>query len=509
MSDLTVFQECGGEVECISDTLSDNLADMGYGLNYFFLIFGGALVYFMQLGFAMLLAGSVRSKNCSNILLWNLLDSCGGAMAYWLVGYSFAYGGDNADGPKTFIGWGNPLLTGNVDYSINYAFWFFQFAFACAVSSIVAGTVAERCKMSAYLCFSVFLVGFVYPVVSHAYWSMNGFLSTFSSDPLWGQGIIDLAGSGPVHMTGGVAALAGSIVIGPRRGRFYDEAGNPLAEPLEIPPHSVSLQFLGTFALWFGWYGFNPASVLVTSTRVAGNVASLVAVNTTLAAASAALSAMFTSSAIDSWKTGIVTYDLTMTMNGCLTGLAAITAPCASVEPWWAVVIGIIAGWVYIFGSWALIKLRIDDCVDAVPVHMLGGLWGDWSAGLFSSPTLLANAYPNSAHAGWFYNGSDFTLMGIQLIGTLFVFGWTFSVMFVFFWVLKYFNLLRIDALEEEVGMDLSFHKNAAYDINAVKKEFVDELVLRRSSHGTSAKLPAMPKVETVEVTTEVPQSTA
>ena len=448
----------------------------------------------MQLGFAMLTAGSVRSKNVKNILLWNLLDSSGGAIAYWLTGYSFAYGGDNADGPWTFIGWGNPLLTGNLagSYSINYAFWFFQFTFACAVSSIVAGTVAERCKMTAYLCFSFFLVGFVYPVVSHAYWSANGWLSTFSSHPFLGMGVIDLAGSGPVHMTGGVASLAAVLVLGPRRGRFYDEAGNVLEEPAEFPPHSVSLQFLGTFALWFGWYGFNPASVLKTSSAAMGNAAALVAVNTTLAAASAALSAMFTSSFIDARSTGLMTYDLAMTMNGCLTGLAAITAPCASVEPWAAVVIGIIAGWLYLFGSWALIKLRIDDAVDAIPVHLVGGCWGDWAAGLFSKGELLSVVYGKDTHVGWFYNGSDFTLMGIQILATLFVFGWTFAIMYPFFTVLNYFNMLRINALEEEVGMDLSFHKGSAYDIAPVKQEYVDELVMQRSTHGGVMKLPKM-----------------
>jgi ammonium transporter, Amt family len=164
---------------------------------------------------------------------------------------------------------------------------------------IVAGTIAERCKMTAYLYYSFFLVGFVYPVVAHAFWSSNGFLSNIARDPLWGSGVIDLAGSGPVHMTGGVAALAAALVLGPRRGRFHDADGNVLDTPNEFPPHSVALQFLGTFCLWFGWYGFNPGSVLIIASANQGRVAGLAAVNTTLAACSGALSAMFVSSIVD------------------------------------------------------------------------------------------------------------------------------------------------------------------------------------------------------------------
>jgi Amt family ammonium transporter len=166
------------------------------------LIFAGALVFFMQTGFAMLCAGSIRAKNVKNVILWNLLDSCGGGLAFWSVGYALAYGGDDAeDEDKTFVGNKGFFLKGD---DIRLENWFFQFAFACALSSIVAGTIAERTQMKAYLLYSVFLVGFCYPVVAHAVWSPQGFLSPTSPDPLWGSGAIDLAGSGPVHMTGGV-----------------------------------------------------------------------------------------------------------------------------------------------------------------------------------------------------------------------------------------------------------------------------------------------------------------
>jgi len=201
----------------------------------------------MQAGFAMLCAGSVRQKNVKNIMLKNLLDACGGAIGFFTVGFAFAYGGDTEPG-KTFIGNTYFFL---IDFK-DYHSWFFQFAFAATAATIVAGTVAERCKMQAYLCYSVFLTGFVYPVIVHSIWSSNGFLSAFlaEEDAFRNIGMIDFAGSGVVHMTGGATALIAAIVLGPRRGRFYDEDGNPLETPAAFPAHSVALQILGTFILW-------------------------------------------------------------------------------------------------------------------------------------------------------------------------------------------------------------------------------------------------------------------
>jgi Amt family ammonium transporter len=208
--------------------------DISTGLDHFYLIYAGALVFFMQLGFAMLCAGSIRAKNVKNVLLWNLMDSCGGGLAFWVTGYAFAYGGEDDSPQWTFIGNRNFFLMGD---DVNLSYWFFQFAFACAVSSIVAGTIAERTQMKGYLFYSMFLVGFVYPVVAHAFWSTNGFLANTNSEPLWNSGAIDFAGSGPVHMLGGVTALMAAIVLGPRIGRFYDEDGVPLEVPNDIPGH--------------------------------------------------------------------------------------------------------------------------------------------------------------------------------------------------------------------------------------------------------------------------------
>jgi len=494
----TIFEQCSadfdftadptGLMKCLADSqetaAKDRTDSLASGIDTFYLIFAGALVYFMQTGFAMLCAGSVRAKNVKNIVLWNLLDSCGGGIMFWATGYAFAYGGDDKTKGVTFIGNEGFFLASD---GIRYEMFFFQFAFACALSSIVAGTIAERCKMTAYLGYSTFLVGFVYPVVAHAFWSPNGFLANNARDPLWGSGAIDLAGSGPVHMVGGVTALVAAVILGPRIGRFYDRNGNALEKPHDFPPHSVTLQFLGTFCLWFGWYGFNPGSVFTISTTDMGDVASLVTVNTTLGACAGALSAMFTSTFFSERRTGTVSYDLGYTMNGCLTGLVAITAGCATVEPWAAVVIGIVAGWLYLIGSKLLVWMRIDDAVDAIPVHMVGGAWGVISTGLFTSNGRRLVAFGSADHGGWFYewgNGNgDFTLLGIQILAILFIIGWTSVMMGIFFLALNFFDLLRIDPLEEEAGMDISRHNGPAYDIVDGSAKPEDIAALDRSRH--------------------------
>lgn len=189
----------------------------------------------------MLCAGSVRKKNVTNTMLKNLLDACGAALGFYSVGYAFAYGGSEDAGKKTFIGMSNFFLQ-DVD---NYMFWLFQFAFAATSATIVAGTLAERCQMTAYLCYSIALTGFVYPVVAHSIWSQQGFLSATAQDPLWGTGFIDFAGSTVVHLTGGFTALIATYLLGPRRGRFYDAKGKQLEVPNPMPGHSAALQMLG------------------------------------------------------------------------------------------------------------------------------------------------------------------------------------------------------------------------------------------------------------------------
>lgn len=459
------------------ETVSANLDALIAGTDVFYSLVTGAFVFLMQCGFAMLCAGSVRQKNVKNIMLKNLLDACGGALGFWAVGFALAY-----DEGGAFVGTGADRFFLNNYF--NYIDFFFQFTFAATAATIVAGTVAERCKMSAYLCYSIFLTAFVYPVVVHAIWNGEGFLSAFNTDNLmFGVGMIDFAGSGVVHMTGGITALVAAIILGPRIGRFYDEDGNVLDTPGEFPAHSVSLQVLGTFILWFGWYGFNPGSTLAISPGGYGDVAALCAVTTTLSAASGCVSSMFLDTILGLMSTGEAEYDLTMAMNGALGGLVGITANCCVVEPWAAVLIGVVSGWVYVLASKLLVKLKIDDAVDAVPVHGFCGAWACIATGLFANPDRVLFAYGTENAGGVFYGYGN--LIAVEIIGVLLIIVWAAGVMTPFFIVLNMLGMFRVDPLEEKVGLDVSHHKGAAYDLTGPKMEDVDALTENRASrHG-------------------------
>jgi len=371
--------------------------------------------------------------------------------------------------------------------------FFFQFAFAASCATIVAGTIAERCQMFAYFSYAFALTAFVYPIVVHAVWNSEGFLSTANESPLLGVGMIDFAGSGVVHMTGGMCALIGAIVLGPRIGRFYDENGNTLDEPHTFQPHSVALQCLGTFILWFGWYGFNAGSTLGISGENYGHVAALAAVNTTMSGAGAAVSSMILDSILGFKRDGEVHYDLTMAMNGSLAGLVGVTGACAVVEPWAGLLIGMVSGCIYCLGSSLLIKLKIDDSVDGVPVHLFAGMWGCIATGLFAEPLRTKLAYGDSVeHFGWFYSwgrgSGDANLLLAEICGILFIVAWTCATMVPFFSLLDFFGLFRINPLEEMVGMDISRHRGSAYNLEDANKEAVDLLNQSRSQHKYNLK---------------------
>lgn len=456
-------------------TEEEKLQFLTEGTDVFYSLVCGAFIFLMQCGFAMLCAGSVRQKNVKNIMLKNILDACGGALGFWSVGFALAYG-DNG----SFVGAsGEKYFLNGYD---NYIDFFFQFTFAATAATIVAGTVAERCKMSAYLCYSIFLTAFVYPVVVHAIWNGNGFLTAFKDEPLFGIGMIDFAGSGVVHMTGGITALAAAIILGPRLGRFYDEDGNPLDTPVDFPAHSTALQVLGTFILWFGWYGFNPGSTLAISPEGYGAIAALCAVTTTLSAASGCVSALFTDTILGMISEGEAEYDLTMAMNGALGGLVGITANCSVVEPWAAVLIGIISGWVYVFSSKLLVKLKIDDAVDAVPVHGFCGAWGCIATGIFASPVRVVAAYGPDTGGIFYGKGS---LIGCEIVGVLCIIVWAGGLMTPFFIGLNALGMLRVDPIEEKVGLDISHHKGAAYALDGPTAEEVDAY---ETSHGDKFK---------------------
>jgi len=449
------------------------------GLDVFYLLFAAAMVFFMQAGFAMLCAGSIRQKNVKNIMLKNILDACGAGLGFWAVGYGFAYGGAD-ENKKGFIGNQNFFLM-DASSGGDWIGWFFQFAFAATAATIVAGTVAERCKFEAYLAYSLMLTMFTYPVVVYSIWGSSGWLTAFNKDPLFGAGMHDFAGSGVVHMTGGATALLAAKILGPRIGRFYDADGNELPEPKSFPPHSVALQVLGTFILWVGWYGFNPGSTLGINGQGSADTAALCAVTTTIGAAAGSVSAMFTDMFLHRQKTGETEYDITMCMNGALSGLVAITAGCSIVEPWAAAIIGIVAGWTYIFWSSLLIKLKIDDAVDAIPVHFGNGIWGCIAVGLFAKEKFIATAYSDHGHQGLFYTPSDWSLFGCQCIGVLWIIGWVTAIMGPYFYLLNVLGMFRVDAVEEEVGLDISHHKGAAYDLSGPNEAAVEKYELSMS----------------------------
>eukprot|EP00308_Calcidiscus_leptoporus_P004490 CAMPEP_0119353324 /NCGR_PEP_ID=MMETSP1334-20130426/2501_1 /TAXON_ID=127549 /ORGANISM="Calcidiscus leptoporus, Strain RCC1130" /LENGTH=482 /DNA_ID=CAMNT_0007366583 /DNA_START=42 /DNA_END=1490 /DNA_ORIENTATION=+ len=438
----------------------------------FYLLVVGCLVFFMQAGFAMLEAGSVRAKNTKNILLKNLLDACIGAIIWWAWGFGVAYSGSNAfigtvssgGGPSFFSkGWTgeNENASGG-----DFAFWFFQYGFAAAGATIVSGAVAERAQLLAYLIYTVVITGWIYPVVVHWVWATGGFLSVFTEveeDTVLG-GCIDFAGSGVVHMTGGIAAFCGAAIIGPRLGR-YDS--NKKVQPM--PGHSAVLSVLGTFILWLGWYGFNPGSTLAISNSGYAQTMARVIVTTTLSAAAGGVTTVL----IDRLFVSKM-WDIAMVCNGILGGLVSITAGAAVITPWYAFVVGIIGGGIYYGASKLMVNvLKIDDPLDAFAVHGACGFWGVFATGLFGDPIYTKAAYAWAAGqdlgdewGGAFFGGSkvigaNFTALVIEVVWVAF---WA-SLMFL---ALRFAGVLRVPPEIEAAGMDISKHGGMAYVTDGV-----------------------------------------
>lgn len=432
-----------------------------------FLLWAGALVFFMQAGFAMLEAGIVSSKNVKNILVKNILDIALAGLIWFLVGHGIAYGGAVGESRDKFIGLavgdGEDLFALHIDdknattyteHGYDWASWFFQFAFCAVAATIVSGAVAERTRIEAYLVYTSVITGLIYPVVVHWGWSPTGAFSPFNSNvedalkPVEG-GAMDFAGSTIVHMTGGIAALVGAAVVGPRTGRFGADGS-----VRRMPMHNFTLIALGTFVLWFGWYGFNCGSTL--GINGFGRDAGRVAVTTTMAPCAAAL--LVTVAA--KLRSGV--WDLGAVCNGVLAGLVSITAGCAAVDPWAAIVIGLVGGLVYVGASALLVRLRVDDPLDAFAVHGACGAWGTVAVGLFAP---AAYAYNRAGHCGAFMPGCDGKLLGVQLAFVLAVGCWVAATSAVMFFALSKLGLLRVDRATEEAGLDGAEHGGHAYDI--------------------------------------------
>jgi Amt family ammonium transporter len=407
-----------------------SLQEIIAGVDTVWVLIAAFLVFFMQAGFGMLEAGFIRAKNATNILTKNFLDFCMASIGFFMFGYAIMFGtGNSLFGHSGWFlsgaesGAGVPL----------YAFWLFQAAFCGAAATIVAGGMAERMKFPSYLIYSFLISAFVYPIVGHWIWG-GGWLAEL--------GFVDFAGSTVVHTTGGIAALVGTIILKPRIGKYRADG-----TPNLIAGHNIPIASLGVFILWFGWFGFNPGSTLSVGD---GNLIARVAINTNLAAAAGGIVAMATA-----W---ILTKkaDLSMAMNGALAGLVAITAPCAFVEPWAAIVIGAVGGVVVVFGSELLDKMRIDDPVGAVPVHGFNGIWGTIAIGLFGKESL------GVPKAGLFYGGG-LEQFGIQLLGVVTVAVFVFIGMGFIFKVIQATVGLRVSADEEYRGLDIGEHGLQSY----------------------------------------------
>ncbi|MBN2612048.1 MAG: ammonium transporter [Bacteroidales bacterium] len=411
--------------------LESAFTEYAFSLNTVWVLIAAALVFFMQAGFALVEAGFTRSKNTTNILFKNLMDFVIGTIAFWLIGFGIMFGSKNGF-------WGGIDLFTQHSYRTDMpdmAFLIFQTVFAATAATIVSGAMAERTKFNAYLVYSAAITLIIYPISGHWAWG-GGWLSQLAIP------FHDFAGSSVVHMVGGMIALIGAAVLGPRLGK-YDKEGKAKA----IPGQSLSLAALGVFILWIGWFGFNAGSQLAAAGEANAKAISLIFVTTNIAAAGGALSTM-----LYIW----LKYKkptLSMTLNGALAGLVAITAGCDAVSPGGALIIGLLAGILVVLSVEFFDKVvKIDDPVGAISVHGICGAFGTLMVGFFSTSQ------------GLFY-GHDASLLKSQAIGVGSIALWALAAATILFLTLKYLNGLRVEKRIEEEGLDVYEHGESAYNL--------------------------------------------
>ena len=416
-------------------------------------LIGAALVFWMQAGFAMVEAGFTRAKNTGNIIMKNLMDFCIGTVTFILIGFGLLMGEDLFG----FIGQpGFDLFTAYKDF--NFSSFVFNLVFCATTATIVSGAMAERTKFLSYCVYSGVISAVIYPIEAHWIWG-GGWLSQI--------GFHDFAGSCAIHMVGGISALIGAKILGARIGKFKRDENGKVVKIGAFPGHNIALGALGVFILWLGWYGFNGAAA--TSVEQLGSIF----LTTTIAPALATVTCM-----IFTWiKYGHP--DVSMCLNASLAGLVAITAPCDVTDAFGAVVIGIVAGLLVVFGVWLLdYKLHIDDPVGAVAVHMMNGIWGTLSVGLFATDTAPGYSIANASGqklVGLFYGGG-FELMGLQLLGFVSVAAWTVITITIAFLVIKKVLGLRVSREEELTGLDETEHNMpSAYAGFAMIPEYIEE----------------------------------
>jgi len=469
---------------------ADQVNDITVSLNIFWMLLGGFLVFFMQAGFALVETGFTRNKNVTHTMMMNMMVFCIGAVGYWLTGFAFQFGGVNAAYPEIaragviagewahspitlgdwqgllatpairigqfgILGGSGFMLAGLGTNAGILSFFLFQMVFMDTAATIPTGSMAERLKFIGFVAMGLWVSMFIYPMVGGWVWG-GGWLQNLGRIAGLGNGAVDFAGSGVVHMIGGCVGLAGALVLGPRIGKFNkDGSANT------IPGGNITIGVLGTIILFFGWFGFNPGSSLgfVGGFR---NLAVVAAINTLLAGAAGGCSAM-----TYMWLFGPAKKpDAGMSVNGLLAGLVAITAPCAFVDPWAAVVIGLIAGVLVVFASSLLEKLKIDDPVGAVPVHLFNGAWGVLAVGIFANgnPDTAAWNGVESAVTGLLYGGSTQILAQLTEVASIFIA--VFGLSYLFFKVCGSFKLLRVSREDELGGLDMPEMGSLAYPVD-------------------------------------------
>ena len=405
----------------IIDFINDNM----FGI--WFLI-GAALVFWMQAGFAMVETGFTRAKNAGNIIMKNLMDFCIGTVMFILIGFSLLLGED-------FLGFiGKPGFDIFTSYAnFDFSNFVFNLVFCATTATIVSGAMAERTKFLSYCIYSAVISALIYPIEAHWIWG-NGWLAQL--------GFHDFAGSCAIHMVGGISALIGAAILGPRIGKFTKDKSGKITKVNAFPGHNLPIGALGVFILWFGWYGFNGAAC------TSGDQLASVFLTTTVAPAVATVVCM-----IFTWlKYGKP--DVSMCLNASLAGLVAITAPCDVTDCLGAIIIGFVAGLLVVFGVWLLdYKLHVDDPVGAVAVHMMNGIWGTIAVGLFATTSVPGN----DTVKGLFYGGG-FKQLGIQLLGFVTVAAWTAVTITIAFVIIKKTIGLRVTEEEEIVGLDSMEH---------------------------------------------------
>lgn len=391
-------------------------------------LIGAALVFWMQAGFAMVEAGFTRAKNTGNIIMKNLMDFCIGTVVFILIGFSLLLGEDLVG----LIGKpGFDIFTSYADF--DWSNFVFNLVFCATTATIVSGAMAERTKFLSYCIYSAVISALIYPIEAHWIWG-GGWLSQL--------GFHDFAGSCAIHMVGGISALIGAALLGPRIGKYTKDESGKIIKVNAFPGHNITIGALGVFILWLGWYGFNGAAA--TSVEQLGSIF----VTTTIAPAIATVVCM-----IFTWiKYGKP--DVSMCLNASLAGLVAITAGCDVTDAFGAIVIGAVSGVLVVFGVWLLdYKLRVDDPVGAVAVHCLNGIWGTLAVGLFAT----TSAPGNDSYTGLFYGGG-FQLFGLQLLGFVSVAAWTAVTITITFLIIKATVGLRVTEEEEIVGLDPTEH---------------------------------------------------